>query len=238
MRFILLIISFLTSHVSAQITLDKLKDAANKAEEVILSVNLSQQEIAQGLKEALIIGATNSVDKASAEGGFNNNKLIKIPFPKDASKMKSVLLRIGMQSEMDKFELVMNEAAEDASNFAIDIFISAVNEMTIKDAASILNGDDNAATIYLKNETEQQLHIKFKPLVSNSIKRVNLARHWRVLSKRYNSVPFTDDIDTDLAGYITDQAIEGLFILIANEEQKIRNNPEARVSKILKKVFK
>ena len=239
MRFILLVaFSFLVNTITAQINLNKLKDAATKAQEVINPTTLSKDEVAKGLKEALIVGATNSAANASKEGGFNKNLLIKIPFPKDAEKMKTTLIKVGMQSQVDKFEYALNEGAEDASNFAKEIFINAVKNMTITDAMAILKGGDNAATTYLKNQTSKELYAKFKPVVKNSIEKVNLTKYWSTLSERYNAIPLTTKVNTDLEDYVTNQAIEGLFILIANEEKNIRNNPKARVSEILKKVFK
>ena len=239
MRFILLVaFAFLGNTISAQINLNKLKDAATKAQEVINPTTLSKDEVVRGLKEALIVGATNSAANGSQEGGFNNNSLIKILFPKDAEKMKTTLIKVGMQSQVDKFEYALNEGAEDASNFAKEIFINAVKNMTITDAMAILKGGDNAATTYLKNQTSKELYAKFKPVVKNSIEKVNLTKYWSTLSERYNAIPLTTKVNTDLEDYVTNQAIEGLFILIANEEKNIRNNPKARVSEILQKVFK
>ncbi|MEC9209266.1 MAG: DUF4197 domain-containing protein [Bacteroidota bacterium] len=239
MRFILLVaFGFLVNTMSAQISLNKLKSATIKAQEVINPKTLSKDEIVRGLKEALIIGATNSAANASKEGGFNNNSLIKIPFPKDAEKMKKTLVKVGMQLQVDEFEYALNEAAEDASNFAKVIFINAVKSMTIKDAISILKGDDNAATTYLKNQTSKELYAKFKPVVKSSIEEVNLTKYWSSLANRYNAIPLTKEVNTDLEDYVVNQAIDGLFVLIAKEEKNIRNNPKARVSAILQKVFK
>lgn len=239
MRLILLIaFGFLANTMSAQISLNKLKSAAKAAQEVINPANLSKDEVVKGLKEALIIGATNSATNASEEGGFNNNSLIKLAFPEDAEKMKTTLVKVGMQSQVDKFEHVLNEAAEDASNFAKDIFINAVKNMTIKDAISILKGDDNAATNYLEYQTSKELYAKFKPIVKSSIEKVNLTKYWRALAERYNTIPLTKEVNSDLEDYVTSQAIAGLFILIAKEEKNIRSNPKARVSEILQKVFK
>ena len=239
MRLILLVVfGFLANTMSAQISLNKLKSAATKAQEVINPTTLSKDEVAKGLKEALSVGAANSAANASEKGGFNNNLLIKIPFPEEAQKMKKTLIKVGMQSQVDKFEYVLNEAAEDASNYAKKIFISAVKNMSINDAMSILKGNDNAATTYLKNQTSKELYTKFNPVVKSSIEKVNLAKYWSVLAESYNALPLTKEVNTDLEGYVTNQAIDGLFILIAKEEKNIRNNPKARVSEILQKVFK
>ena len=237
MRFILLVFAFFGYTMNAQINLNNLKNVANKAKEVI-NPGLSTEEVAEGLKEALIVGTVNSTKEASREGGFNSNLAIKIPFPEDAKEMKKTLVKFGMSTQVNKFEHALNEAAEDASVFAKDIFIEVVRGMTINDAKSILAGNDNAATHYLKKQTSAALYSKFKPIVNKSINKVNLTKYWGVLSARYNSIPSTKKVNTDLEDYVTNKAISGLFILIAAEEHNIRNNPKARVSEILQKVFK
>ena len=239
MRFIILLSCVLFANVkSAQINFNKLKNVAAKAKEHISTKDLTQEEVVEGLKEALILGTNNSTAEASKIGGFNNNLSIRILFPEDAEKMKKALVKLGMQSQIEKFEFTINEAAEDASHFAKEIFLNAVKAMTINDAMSVLEGDDNAATIYFKKRTSQLLYAKFKPIIKSSIDKVNLTKHWQTLILRYNAIPFTQEVNTDLADYVTNETIEGLFILIAKEEINIRKNPKARVTDILQKVFK
>ena len=240
MRFILFFIFFglFVKSITAQVNLSKLKHAASKAQEVINPNKLSEDEVVKGLKEALIVGIDNSTASASKVGGFNQNELINIQFPKNAQKIKNTLLKVGLQSQVDKFEYVMNEAAEDASNFAKDIFLNVVKNMTIDDAMSVLKGKDNSATVYLEAKTSKLLFAKFKPVVKKSIDSVNLTKYWNILIERYNAIPLTKKVNVDLEDYVTNQAIIGLFILIAQEEKNIRNNPQARVSEILQKVFK
>ena len=239
MRFIfLLTFSFSVNIISAQINLNKLKIAASTAQLVMNPKALSKAEVTKGLKEALIVGAINSSINASKEGGFNNNHLIKIPFPEDAEDMKKTLVKVGMKSHVDNFEHALNEAAEDASYFAKEIFIDAVKSMTISDAISILKKDNNAATTYLKNQTSKELYAKFKPIIKKSIEKVKLIKYWSLLAKRYNTIPLKKELNTDLEDYVTNQAIDGLFVLIAKEENNIRDNPKARVSELLQKVFK
>ena len=137
--------------------MSKLKHAAGKAQEIINPNKLSQDEVVKGLKEALIVGIDNSSASASKVGGFNQNELIKIQFPKNAQKIKNTLLKFGLQSQVNEFEHVMNEAAEDASRFAKDIFLNVVRNMTIDDAMSVLEGDDNSATVYLEAKTSKLL---------------------------------------------------------------------------------
>ena len=239
MRFSFLVLFvFLTSTIYSQIGLDKLKDLSNKAQDIINNKELSESDIITGLKEALVVGTKNSVSIASSKGGFNNNFAIKISFPEDANKMKSTLIGLGLKSQVDHFEFVLNEAAEDASIFAKDIFIDVVKQMNIRDAKNILTGHKHAATTYLKEHSFMDLYVIFKPVVKKSIEEVELAKHWQVLSTRYNKIPLTKNINTDLEDYVTRKAIDGLFVLISKEEENIRNNPKARVSEILQKVFK
>lgn len=239
MRFIILLSCVLFANVnSAQINFNKLKTVAAKAKEHISTKDLTQEEVVEGLKEALILGTNNSTAEASKIGGFNNNLSIRILFPEDAEKMKQALVKLGMQSQIEKFEFTINEAAENASHFAKEIFLNAVKAMTINDAISVLEGDDNAATIYFKKRTSQLLYTKFKPIIKSSIDKVNLIKHWQTLILRYNAIPFTEEVNTDLADYVTNETIEGLFVLIAKEEMNIRKNPKARVTDILQKVFK
>ena len=239
MRFLLIVAFLFYSHfINAQVNLKKLKSASNLGQTLISSSNLSQSEAAKGLKEALTIGAKNAAKKASKIGGFNDNKLIKIPFPKDAEKMKKILINYGMQSQIDKFEYLLNQAAEEASALSLDIFINAVKKMTIDDAITILKGEDNAATNYLKKRTVKKLTVDFKPIIKSSIETVGLTNSWNILTARYNAIPMTKDIPSNLEDYVTYMAIEGLFVLIEQEESNIRNNHKARVTAILQRVFK
>ena len=237
MNFIFLVVFiFFTNMMTAQINVKKLKQAANTVEELINPT--TKNEEVKGIKEALIVSAKNSVLNASEKGGFNNNLLIKIPFPKSADKMKKILLKIGMQSQVENLEFVLNEAAEDASVFAKEILINAVKKMTVNNAIAILNGGDNDATIYLKKQTSREIYVKFHPIVKESIEKVKLAKYWKILIERYNQIPLTKKVNTDLVEYVTIETIEGLFALISQEEKNIRNNSQARVSDILQKVFK
>ena len=235
---LLVLFSFIVSSLFCQINLKSLKTAADKAQEVIVPSKLSAEEIVKGLKEALIIGTVNTSKNASKQGGFNKNDLIRISFPPETQNMKNNLIKVGMQSQVISFESTLNKAAEDASQFAKQIFIDAIKSMKINDAMSILKGSNNAATIYLMDQTTNTLYAKFRPIVKKSIAKVKLEKSWNVLANRHNSLPFTKKITPDLVDYITIQTIEGLFVLISKEEKNIRNNPKARVSDVLKKVFK
>ena len=219
--------------------IDLLKKASEKAFKLINTENpLSSEEISDGLIEALIKGSEYSVNSASAKGGFNYNSLIRIPFPEEAKKMKTALIKIGFKGNVESFEKSINSAAELASEKALLILMDAIKQMSIKDALSILNGEDNAATIYLQNHTYKFLYSEFKPIVIFSMKEVQIAKQWNKLITKYNSIPLTKKINPDLEDYITNKTIEGLFILIAIEEKNIRENPKARITELLKKVFK
>ena len=221
---------------SAQINL--LKQTVKQAKKVLPVQKLSEKEIANALKEALTIGGNKASKKASIKGGFYKNHQIKISFPPEAEKMKTTLIKSGMNSQIDDFEKSLNHAAELASKEVQEIIVVAIIDMTVQDAFSILKGNDNAATIYLRQQTEKQLYQRFKPIVKQAIDKVGVTKHWNPLATRYNALPFTKAVNPDLEDYVTQKTIDGLFVLIAQEEKNIRENPKARVSELLQKVFK
>ena len=201
---------------------------------------LSNDEIISGLKEALIVGITNSVNLTSVKDGFLKNNSIRLPFPEDAIKVKQKAIDIGLKNKVDEFETVLNRAAEEATKEAFPIFKNAILNMSIEDGLSILKGGDGAATLFLKKNTQNALIRAFRPKVENAITKVNLTKYWNPIIKKYNSAMiFTggQKLDPDLAGYVTQKAIAGLFFMVEKEENKIRKEPLARVSDILKKVF-
>ena len=151
--------------------------------------------------------------------------------------MEAVLLKLGMNKQIDKFEEKMNRSAEIASKNALKILLEAIHLLTLDEALVILHGEDNAATIYLQQQSSDRLFMEFKPLIQSSMKDVQLIKYWAPLISKYNSLPLTKKVNTDLEEYITIKAIDGLFLLISIEEKNIRNNPEYRVSDLLKKVF-
>ena len=236
MKFILVLTLMMSTSICfSQINL--IKKASKKAESIIKKdVKLSESEIIDGLIEALKRGCSFSVNVSSAEGGFNNNKLIKIPFPDEYVKNK--LSKIGFSDHIKQFEKSMNRSAEIASEKALPVLEQAVSKMSINDALTILNGDDNAATFYLKNNTHEFLYSEFKPMIVLAMEKVDIAKKWNPLIKKYNAIPFTKKLNPDLEDYITKKTIDGLFILIAEQEKEIRTNPEARVTDLLIKIFK
>ena len=200
---------------------------------------LTEGEVSSGLKEALIQGISKGVLNASQTDGFNANSLIKIPFPPDAIKVANTLRDIGLGNEVDKFITTLNRGAEDAATAAKPIFVNAIKQLTIQDAFNILKGGNHtAATDFLRRTTEAQLEAAFKPKMSASLDKVNATKYYADLVGKYNSLPTTfKKLDPDLENYATQLAIDGLFKLVAQEEQNIRENPKARATALLQKVF-
>lgn len=232
-----LVLTLMMSPLLCFSQINLIKKVSKKSESLInKDVELSDREIVEGLTEALKRGCSFSVNVSSSEGGFNNNKLIKIPFPDESVKNK--LLNIGFSDNIKQFEKSMNRSAEIASEKALPVLEQAVSKMSINDALTILNGDDNAATFYLKKNTHEFLYSEFKPMIVSAMEKVDIAKKWNPLIKKYNAIPFTKKLNPDLEDYITTKTIDGLFILIAEQEKEIRTNPEARVSDLLIKIFK
>jgi len=199
---------------------------------------LTEGEVSGGLKEALVQGITKGVLNASKLDGFNANSLIKIPFPPDAIKVANTLRDIGLGKEVDKFVTTLNRGAEDAATAAKPIFVNAIKSLTIQDAFAILKNDNKqAATDFLKRTTESQLRAAFKPKMKASLDKVNATKYYADLVTRYNKIPLVKKANPDLDDYATQLAIDGLFKLVAQEEQNIRKDPAARASALLKKVF-
>jgi hypothetical protein len=199
---------------------------------------LSNEDVVAGLKEALSVGARNSSDKLSAVDGFFGNAMIKVLMPDEAKKVESTLRGLGMGDLVDKAILSMNRAAEEASKSAAPIFVDAIKSMTIGDAFGILKGNDSAATSYLKGKTTASLTSAFKPVIESALEKVNATKYWKDVFETYNKLPTTfNKVNTDLSGYVTEKALTGLFYQVSLEEQKIRKDPAARVTDILKKVF-
>jgi len=197
---------------------------------------LSNDEIISGLKEALNVGTNNAAQKLSAADGFFKDAAVKILMPAEAVKAEKKLRSLGMGKLVDDAILSMNRAAEDASKSAAPIFINAIKQMSIGDALSILKGNDFAATNYLKDKTTTSLTQAFRPVIDASLTKVNATKYWNTVFTTYNKFS-ADKINPDLAAYVTEKALEGMFQKVGLEEQKIRKDPMARTSDILKKVF-
>lgn len=197
----------------------------------------TQSEVIAGLKQALILGISKGSEQASKLDGYYRNPQLKIAFPADAQKVEKTLRNIGLGSEVDKFVRQLNRGAESAAAKAKPIFVDAIKSMTIEDAFSILYGESDAATDYLRESTSSQLKNSFLPVISKSLNQVNATRYYENLMKRYNKIPLVKKINPDLDGYATDRAIDGLFLLIARQEASIRSDPLARTSDLLRHVF-
>jgi hypothetical protein len=199
--------------------------------------SLSNDDIVAGLKEALTTGTNNSTASASKVDGYLKNPKIFIPFPPEAQKMKDELVKLGFKTKVDEFETSVNRAAEQAAQSAAPIFIDAVKNMNVMNGVGILRGNDTAATHYLRQNTSQALTVKYTPIVKDAINKNQVTEHWSALVKEYNKIPFVKKQNPDLDAYVIGRALNGLFILVGDEEAKIRTNPAAQVTDLLKKVF-
>ena len=204
------------------------------------TAGLTNTEVISGLKEALTVGIKNSVSLTSVTDGFLKNQEIRLPFPEDAIKVKQKAIEWGLNGQVDKFETTLNRAAEDATKTALPIFVDAITNMSIQDGFSILKGGDGAATKFLRDNTTSKLVAAFSPKVAESISKVKLTEYWNPIITKYNSAMSIiggQQLNPDLNAYVTERAITGLFKLVEKEENKIRKDPAARVSDILRKVF-
>ncbi|MBP2677200.1 MAG: hypothetical protein H6Q82_265 [Deltaproteobacteria bacterium] len=216
---------------------------AGLMDELIQGAGLGQKsgpgndQIVAGLKEALSIGTGNAVTATSKTNGYFGNQAIRILMPEKIQKVADVLGRVGYQKEVDDFVLSMNRAAEKAAPQAKSIFIDAIHQMTVEDARKILDGGDTAATEYFKAKTSGKLYGAFQPIVSSSMNEVGTTRSYKEMMGKYTALPFAGAESLDLDRYVTGKALDGLFYLVGQEEIKIRKDPAARVTDLLKTVF-
>lgn len=201
------------------------------------AAGLSEDSIISGLKEALQIGVGKAIDYSSKADGYLENPQIKIPMPEKIQNVADMLRSIGLQKPVDDFVLSMNRAAEAASPKAKDILLSAVQKMTFDDAKNVLNGGDTAATDYLKEKTFNDISAAFKPIVSDTVNQVGVTSAYKEMMGKFSDIPFASAKSLDLDTYVTDKAISGLFVILAEEEKNIRTNPQARATDLLKQVF-
>jgi hypothetical protein len=231
----------MTTAASAQGWKDLKKKAKEKTSEVKASGlptgGLSQDEVGRGLKEALNQGVDKGVTQLHKVDGYLKDPQIKIPMPAEAKNVESKLRGMGQGKKVDEAIESMNRAAEDAAEGAKDIFVAAIKGMTLTDAMSILKGDDDAATNYLNKATRAELTKKFQPVIKVSLDKVGATKHWKTVFGTYNKIPMVKKVNPDLEKYVTDKALTGLFIQVAKEELKIRQDPTARGTDLLKKVF-
>lgn len=198
---------------------------------------LSNADIASGLRQALDMGINKQVTKLTQKDGFFKNELVKIVLPAELQKVDKALRDIGLDNLADEGLKVLNRAAEDAVSEATPIFVNAVKGITFNDAKNILLGNDDAATQYLNSRTQTELYNKFQPVINNSFSKVGADQIWTNLINRYNSIPFTSNVNPDLTDYVTGEALKGVYTMIAVEEKEIRNKVSSRTTDLLRKVF-
>lgn len=216
---------------------DQLLQIAESAGSTTTLGEPTQSEITEGLREALKVGARNTVALTSQNNGFYNNPLIKIPFPPEAAKAEKTARDLGLGSQVDQFVETMNHGAEKASAKATPIFVNAITSMTLTDVYNIWKGEEDAATQYLIRTTRAQLATEFRPIIKTSLNQVEVTKYWNPIISNYNKVPFVKKLNPDLDEYVLNESLDGLFLMIAKEEAKIRQDPAARVTDILKRVF-
>jgi hypothetical protein len=201
---------------------------------------LDNSTIIKGLKEALATGTERAVTEVAKPDGYFGNQLIKILLPNKVQQTADILGNIGYQKQVDEFVLSMNRAAEKAAPRAASLFGDAIRQMTVEDAKGILSGGDTAATRFFEKKTRSKLFEVFKPTVANSMDQVGTARAYKEVIGKFETIPFASLIGTpslDLDTYVTNKALDGLFIMVGEEEKKIRKNPAARTTDLLRKVF-
>lgn len=232
----------LTSTLAVSAKAQGLKGLINKAKDAVSGKTgnpLSTDEIVSGLKEALAQGSQKGSNTLSQVDGFFANAALKILLPAEAQKVENTLRKVGLGKQVDDAILSMNRAAEDAAKSAAPIFMNAIKQMSFQDAVGILKGGDTAATGYLRGKTTTELNTAFRPVIEQSLEKVNATKYWNTLITSYNKVNILggQKINPDLSTYVTDKALNGIFYQVALEEKNIRKDPLARGSDILKKVF-
>jgi RNA binding exosome subunit len=196
-----------------------------------------ESTIISGLKEALSIGTDKAVKNVSQVDGYFGNQVIKILMPEKIQKVADILRKVGYQKQVDDFVLSMNRAAEKAAPQAASIFVDAIKGMTIEDAKKILNGGDTSATEFFKSKTHDKIYSAFKPIISSSMDEVGVTHSYKEMMGKYESLPFMSKESVDLDHYVTNKAMDGLFYMVGQEEKKIRTDPAARITDLLKSVF-
>lgn len=198
---------------------------------------LSDSKISEALKEVLEISTANAIERVSKMNGYYLDQKIRIPPPNAIQKVEKVLRALGHGPEVGAFELSMNRAAERAAPGAKGVFLEAIKEMTFSDTRKILNGRENEATLYFKNKCSDSLQKIFQPIVHKAMSEVDVTRAYQDLKAKAQGLPSAASLSFDLDQYVTHRALDGLFFVLAEEERKIRQDPAARVTDLLKKVF-
>ena len=226
--FPLLFLLILTSCVELQQVVNQLPQG---------TPGLGNTEIGAGLRQALDFGIDKQVTKLTQKDGFFKNELVKILLPDELKKVDKTLRDIGLGNLADEGLKVLNRAAEDAVKEATPIFVNAVKDITFADAKNILLGTDDSATQYLTQKTQSSLYSKFHPVIQNSFSKVGADQIWSNLINKYNTLPFTNNVNPDLTDYVTNEALNGVYSMIAVEEKEIRTKLSSSTTDLLRKVF-
>jgi hypothetical protein len=205
--------------------------------EIANSGVISEQQIASGLQQALSKGVDEQVSKLTKQDGFYSNSLVRIGLPDELSKVESTLRRLGLDNLADEGIKALNTTAQQAVKEATPIFLSAIQDMTFVEARTILLGDKNAATSYLRERTQAELYEKFEPIIKDNFQKVGADQIWQNVIQRYNQVPFTDQVNPNLTDYVTNEALKGVYKMIEIEEEQIRNDVMERSTELLRRVF-
>ena len=198
---------------------------------------LDEQTVASGLRQALAVGTERTTATLSAPGGFSANPGLRLKLPGELGRLAETLRAVGFGAQVDALEDSMNDAAEQAAAEAVPVFASAIASMSIADAFAILNGPEDAATRYFQDRTAEELRARFAPVATSAMQEVGLYGIYSDLVARYEAIPFTKPPAFDLEDYVTDQTLSALFAELAKEEARIREDPAARTTALLRRVF-
>ena len=232
----LFLASFLVFKTQAQLPKINIPKVNNPFKKTDNKDTLSNNTVISGLKEALQVGINKGTQQLSAVDGFFGNAALKILMPPEAVKVEQSLRKLGMNKQVDDAILNMNRAAEDATKQAAPIFIDAIKGMSFTDAFAILRGNENAATTFLQNKTNTALTNAFRPVIETALNKIDATKHWNTIFSNYNRFAL-QKVHPDLTAYVTEKALQGIFMQLAIEEGKIRKDPAARTTDILKTVF-
>ncbi len=222
---------------AAQGLLQRGQELLNKALEVAPEGALSEAEIDGGLREALRVGTETVVNGLGSVDGFNTDPEVHIPLPGTLQTVQTALSRIGLSGLADDLELRMNRAAEQAVPEAKELFFTAINDMTLEDVTGILNGPQDAATRFFQEKMTPPLTDRFTPIVNAELVDAGATKAYDDMIGQYRAIPFVPSVEADLAPYVVEKALDGLFLYLAREEAAIRSDPAKRTTEILKKVF-
>ncbi len=196
-----------------------------------------EARVAAALREALIVGSERASDRAGQVDGYLGNAMIRIAMPPEVQRTTARLRMLGLGREVDELEVAMNRAAEAAAGEAVAVFRNVITGMRPADVYAVLNGPDDAATSYLRRQSESVLKRRYQPIVTHHLSQVRATELYGELARRYNQLPLVDPITVDLDDYVTGRALDGLFVLLAEEEKRIREDPIARTTQLLREVF-